>query len=271
MYCVAMRSTYTNENVRHYIEVRDLTAGYNGFEVIRNMSLRIEGPSLIQFLGPNGVGKTTLLKVLAGLIKPMRGRVIIDGIDVTGNPSKAGKFLGYVSQLTLQPQSNYPMSVYEFLKTSLKIRVKNISGNVKNFIKGLLKIVGLDESVMNDNIWELSGGQRQRVFIARALAHDPPILLLDEPLSAIDPVGRAEIAKLIGRLSSKKLIIVTSHNPSLLLRYTRKILLLGRNFYIYGDVDEVMNPEVLKRVYGPSIITSSEYAYITDSHICCPT
>ena len=261
----------TSRNMKYYIEVKNITAGYNGFEVIRNVNLKIEGPGLIQFLGPNGVGKTTLLKVLAGLIKPMKGYVIINGVNVTGNPSKAGKFLGYVPQLTLQSSSNYPMSVYEFLRTSLKIRIKNISSDIKVFIKELLETVGLDESIMNSNIWELSGGQRQRVFIARALAHDPPILLLDEPLSAIDPVGRAEIAKLIGQLSSKKLIIVTSHNPSLLLKFTRKILLLGRGFYVYGNVDEVMNPKVLRRIYGSSIITDSEYVHIMDSHICCPT
>ncbi len=271
MYWVVMMGINNIKNMRYHIEVRDLTAGYNGFEVIKDLNFRAEGPGLIQFLGPNGVGKTTLLKVLAGLIKPMKGYVIINGVNVTGNPSRAGKFLGYVPQLTLQSSNNYPMSVYEFLRTSLKIRIKSTSNDIKAFIKELLKAVGLDESIMNSNIWELSGGQRQRVFIARALAHDPPILLLDEPLSAIDPIGRAEIAKLIGQLSSKKLIIVTSHNPSLLLKFTRKILLLGRGFYIYGDVDEVMNPRVLRKVYGSSIITDSEYVHIMDSHVCCPT
>jgi len=266
-----MISVNISKDMECYVEIRNLTAGYNGFEVIKNLNLRIEGPGLIQFLGPNGVGKTTLLKVLAGLIKPMKGYVIINGVNVTGNPSRAGKFLGYVPQLTLQPSGNYPMSVYEFLKTSLKIRVKSISNDIKVFIKELLEVVGLDESVMNSNIWELSGGQRQRVFIARALAHDPPILLLDEPLSAIDPLGKAEIAKLIGQLSSKKLIIVTSHNPSLLLRFTRKILLLGRGFYVYGNVSEVMNPKVLRRIYGSSIITDGENVHIMDSHVCCPT
>ena len=106
----------------------------------------------------------------------------------------------------------------------------------------------------------------QRVLIARALVHDPQILLMDEPLSAVDPRGRAELARLIGGLGEEKLVIVTSHDPALLLEYTRSIILLNRRVVAVGPPSELLRIELLRKVYGGAAIILEPHVHICDSH-----
>ena len=108
---------------------------------------------------------------------------------------------------------------------------------------------------------------RDRVLIARALVHDPHILLLDEPLSAVDPAGKGELANFIGQLSKNKLIIVTSHDPTLLLPYTKKVMVMNRRFYRIGDPDEVLRIDVLRKIYRDSAVQMGLHIHIADQHI----
>jgi len=255
-------------NLDNYVEVRNLSVKYGSSIIINNLNVLFSGPGLFQVLGPNGAGKTTLLKAIIGLLKPDKGRILVNGIDVTGKPSIAGKYIGYVPQLDSSlPQHTYPVSVYEYLATSYKLRVGNVtSSSLRDKVRDILELVGLDEEYLNHNIWSLSGGERQRIFIARALIHNPSILLLDEPFSAVDPAGRMDIAKLLGNLAKDKLIIVTSHDPSILLRYTKKILLLNRSIYVYGSVDKVLDIRVLRKIYGSMMLSLKSSVHILDAH-----
>jgi len=245
------------------VEVENLEVRYRDLVAVRVDKLRLEGPGLVQILGPNGAGKTTLLRTMLGLVRPSKGRVIICGRDVTANPREAGKCTGYVPQVITQ-STHYPVTPVELVNYELRLRGLR---KTRTEIEDLLKAVGLPREAWNKPLRELSGGQRQRAFIAKALIHDPEVLLMDEPFSAVDPRGRAALAKFIGSLGKEKLVIVTSHDPMLLLPYTSTIVLINRRIAAIGRPEEVLNMELLERVYGEAVMWVEKHVHISDSHI----
>ena len=255
------------------VVVEDVYVDYRGQRVLSKVNLTFRGAGLIQVMGPNGAGKTTLLRVILGLIKPQHGRVVVNGVDVTGRPQRAGRMIGYVPQLAILDR-HYPLTVLEFVELELLLRHRmwpRLSNKeTREKAARVLRAVGLDESVWSKRLVELSGGQLQRSMIARALVHDPPILVLDEPLSAVDPVGKHEISRLIARLAEKKLVILTSHDPLLLLENTSMIVLLNRAVIAAGKPEDVLREDVLRRVYGEAVIYIESY-YIPDWHMAKST
>jgi len=252
------------------IKLEKLTVGYQGIPILEGMSLEFKAPSLVQVLGPNGAGKTTLLKAILGLLKPMGGRIYLNGEDVTGQPEKAGRYIGYVPQLMVN-SGHYPVTAWELVLSSLLLRRRKWprlvpSGSDVELVQKALKLAGLPEDKWYSNFWRLSGGERQRTLIARAIVADPPILLMDEPLSAVDPVGKVELARLIGGLAKKKLVVVTSHDPMLLLDYTDYIVLVNRGQYLMGRPDEVLKLEVASKIYGQAVIPVQQHIHICDAH-----
>ena len=246
-----------------------LSAGYGDEVVLKDLCFSFEGPGLLQVLGPNGSGKTTLLKALIGLIKPFEGRVLVDGEDITGRPEEASNFVGYVPQV-FAPEQHYPVTAWELVAGSYlfhKSRWPRLrpDDRCEEVVVRALRLVDLPEEAWHKSIWELSGGQRQRALIARALVHDPPIIMMDEPLSPVDPIGRAELAKHIGQMASSKLLVVTSHDPTILLPYTKAVLLLNRSFYLIGRPEEVLTLDNLREVYGEAAIRMEEYIHICDA------
>ena len=254
----------------HSISLENVTVSFGGEVVLHELNLRLDGPALIQVIGPNGAGKTTLLKVILGLIRPEHGIVRIDDKDLTAKPEDVGKIVGYVPQM-IPSNMGIPITAKEFVLNSLLLHTRRFprvfirEEEVKK-VEDVLKLVDLHEDRWDRRISDLSGGERQRVLLARALVYNPPILLLDEPLSAVDPIGKVELAKLIGRLAKEKLIVVTSHDPILLLPYTDKIILLNRSYYVVGRPEEILRIEVLKEVYGESAILLEEHVHISDEH-----
>jgi len=237
--------------------------------VFNSLSLKLEGPGLIQVLGPNGSGKSTLLKTMLGLLKPLEGRVFMEGVDVTGNPSKAGRLAGYVPQLE-PTEKHYPLTLWELIETECLLRCKpwprTSSSYVKRRVERALEAVRIPRSLWHRRLNELSGGQLQRGLIARSFIHDPRILLMDEPLSSVDPAGKTELSQLIGKLSTSKLVIVTSHDPMMLLEYTRQVILISHGTITVGRPEEVFKPEILGKVYGESIIYVEKHYHIPDEH-----
>ena len=242
-----------------------------GYEVIlSHLSLELKGPSLIQIIGPNGAGKTTLLRTILGLIRPVSGRVAVDGVDITARPDKVGCLIGYVPQL-MPFDKHFPLTAWEIVLNSLLLhrrrwpRIFARKEDIRD-VRNVLRLVDLPEDRWHKCFFELSGGERQRVLLARALVYDPKILLLDEPLSAVDPLGKVELATIIGELAEKKLIIVTSHDPILLLPYTDQIILLNRSYCVIGKPDEILTLEVLRNVYGESVVLLEGQVHISDEH-----
>ncbi len=250
------------------VAVKGVTVILGGEKVLDDITLEFEGPGLVQVLGPNGAGKTTLFRTIVGLLKPVKGRVTICGADVTGHPERAGKLVGYVPQLVAE-EHGYPVTPLELLESYLQARGYPRS-EASKLARRALKAVELPEKLWRKSLWKLSGGQRQRVLIAKALASNPPVLLMDEPLSAVDPHGRADLAQLIAQLAKEKLVIVSCHDPTLLLPHTNTIVLLNRRVYAHGPPDQVMKLETLQRVYGGAALAIGDHIHLCDHHYVRP-
>jgi len=250
------------------LQLENVTVRMGGETIIEDASLRIEGPGLVQILGPNGAGKTTLLRTILGLIKPVSGRVLVEQEDVTGDPARAGRYMAYVPQRPPITPWN-PMTAMELVATRLLLETpwpRIARRGVVDRAGRALARAGVPGEEWGKRLHELSGGTLMRVFIARALALERGILLLDEPLAPVDPRGRVELARMLAGLAGDRLVVVTSHDPELLLDYTRMIVLVNRRIVAAGPPETVLREGVLASVYGGSVIMRGPHPHIVDSH-----
>ncbi|MGB9827224.1 MAG: metal ABC transporter ATP-binding protein [Thermosphaera sp.] len=251
------------------ILLENLTIIRGAKKIVENFTAEFQGPGLIQVIGPNGAGKTTLFLTILGLLKPSKGRILIDKDDVTGSTQKLKGMVAYLPQRFEIPR-NLPLTVFEFMECCMRLNSKwpRVFGRKASSerIAEALKLVGLEEQLWASKISRLSGGQFQRLMIARTLMLDTPIIILDEPLSNIDPEGRKMMADLFGRISNEKLIILSSHDPMLLMPYTSKILVLGNGQAYYGAPQDVVTKVVLNKIYGECLIEVKDHIHIADWH-----
>lgn len=251
------------------IEVEDLTVAYGKDVVFKDESFKLEGQGLTIIIGPNGSGKTTLFKTILGLIVPLKGKVYVNNIDVTGRPEASGKLIGYVPQV-IDASSNFPLSVREMVESAILLRMKSLRSKppheVEELVWKTLERMSLNH-IANKPLKSLSGGQRQRVLLARALVWDPPIIIMDEPTSSIDPQGRAEFIDYLGKLNDSKQVLVSSHDPSPFLKYVKNVIIVNKRIVALGPPREVLKLEVLKNVYGDGIALIDERLHLVDSHV----
>ena len=210
-------------------------------------------------VGPNGGGKSTLFNAIAGLVPLAEGSLTINGKD----PNDSKGTVSYVPQKDLI-NWNFPLSVKQVVEMGL-INRKTISifsrKKINNKIKEALKNVGLLEKI-DENIKSLSGGQIQRVLIARALAQDADILLLDEAFSAVDIGAQEDIMQLINSINlDGKTILIATHDVNNLEDKFDEVLCLNKHCCAYGDPSEVLTPEVIEEMYG------SHTDLINNSHL----
>jgi len=202
----------------------------------------------VAVVGPNGGGKSTLFNVLAGLIPLTEGSLKIDG----KSPNEAKGKVSYVPQKDLI-NWNFPLSVKQVVEmgvTTNKVSSLFNRKKINDKIKKALQDVGLEEKI-NDNIKSLSGGQLQRVLIARALAQDSEILLLDEAFSAVDIGAQEDIMQLINSINlDGKTILIATHDVNNLEEKFDEVLCLNKHCCAYGDPSEVLTPEVIEEMYG---------------------
>ncbi|MCS7111181.1 MAG: metal ABC transporter ATP-binding protein [Ignisphaera sp.] len=253
------------------LKVVDLAIGYEK-PLIRNINVELESPYILLIIGPNGVGKTTFLKTLIGFVRPHAGKVYVNQIDITGNSELAGVFMDYVPQLSrFTSTTGFPITVWEFVEFGLTIHLKKMGlrmdkSEMQRIIKETFNTVGIDKSLWDRSIWKLSGGEMQRLFMARALVNNQPIILLDEPLSSIDPEGKMEIIDVISILKKDKIILITCHDPEIFLGICDNVMIFGRGVYYIGKPMEVLNIDVLGRIYGKSVIKFKDHVHIYDHH-----
>ncbi len=240
------------------IRLESVTVKRGGKVLFRDLTATFTGPGLYQVIGPNGSGKTTLLLTVIGGVKPITGRVLVNNIVVKNAKSVRG-LVSYMPQNYVIPL-DAPMTLYEFVENLARISSRAISVNE------VLELVGISRNYWNRKLSELSGGLLQRAMLARTLVIDTPIVLLDEPFSNIDPEGKVDISEHIGELSRKKLIIVTSHDPTLLLDYTKRILILGYGNYAFGTIDDILKLEVLTKFYKKCVVELKKHVHIIDWH-----
>ncbi len=248
-----------------YIEVKNLSVRYNGTPTLKNINFRIEHPSFLVIMGPNGAGKTTLLKAIMGLV-PYEGDIRILGKA----PKEARNFMGYMPQRD-RINTNVPLRVRDVVLMPLLSRRKfGISREEVEQAKRALRFVGL-EKLWNRNFLSLSGGQQQRVFLARTLAMDPQVIVLDEPFSATDVATKMKVVSLLHRLKSTKTIILVTHDINPLVECTDKVLLLNREMIAFGRTIEVITEENMELLYGARVpvIRQRDVCYLvgSDTHV----
>ena len=234
------------------VRLSDVWFYYQGQAVLHEVNLSVEEGEFLGLIGPNGAGKTTLLKLILGLAKPAQGRVEVWGKD----PSHLGRqrhLIGYISQRSLVDWQ-FPASVFDVVMMGRYGRIGLFTlpaqGDREAVLKNLER-VGMAE-LARRQIGELSGGQQQRVFIARALAAEPRLLLLDEPLISLDARGQDEFYKLLASLHCELglTIMLVSHEISMVSTYVEKIACLNQTLYAHAAPSEVLNTATLERVYG---------------------
>lgn len=226
------------------IKLENISVYYGENIALNNINLSVNDGDFLGIIGPNGGGKTTLLKVMLGLIKPNHGSVTVLGKE----PKYTRKYIGYI------PQNNsfdmdFPISVidtvllgrYRHSGLFKKYSSKDIEAAYKSLEKvGLL-------AFKDKPIGKLSGGERQRVLIARALVSEPRILLLDEPTVSIDAKSETEFYELLSNLKNKMAIIIVSHDITAISVYIEKIACLNKELYYHGSKE--ISDEILEKTY----------------------
>jgi zinc transport system ATP-binding protein len=201
---------------------------------LEGINLSLYKDDFLGIIGPNGGGKTTLLRLLLGLAKPSRGRITILGEP----PNKGRKHVGYLPQRSLF-DSDFPASVLEVVlmgRLGHTVMFRRYNSADREAAIEALKRVGMLEH-KDQQIGKLSGGQQQRVFVARALASDPKILLLDEPMANVDTPMQAGFYELLDSLKRKMTIVMVSHDIGVVSAYVDKIACLNRRLYYHGTKD----------------------------------
>jgi zinc transport system ATP-binding protein len=208
------------------VEIKELFFKYNSEWILKNINLTLDDKEFLAIIGPNGGGKTTLLKLILGFLKPDKGEIKI----YNKSPLSARNLIGYVPQYTTF-SLDIPITVFDIV---LQGRVKKskffYSKEDKEKALNILKKLKI-ENLKNKKISDLSGGQRQKVLIARALVTEPKILIMDEPTSAIDINGQKEILDLIENIKITR--IVVSHDIKILFKEVDKIAYINKTAVIH--------------------------------------
>lgn len=226
------------------ISIQHLWAGYTHEPVLEDITLSVKELDFIGLIGPNGSGKTTLFKVLLGLLPPMQGEVQIMGMSV----QKGRRFLGYVPQ-SVEFDRAFPISVREVVllgRLGRRKLLQHFTNDDQICVEKALESVELLH-LRDRPIGELSGGQRKRVYIARALATDPAILLLDEPMAGIDPHVETHIYDLLKHLNEQITILMISHDIGAIASCVKTVGCLNRRLYYHGE--HQITPQMLEMVY----------------------
>ncbi len=253
------------------IVVDELSLGYGKRQVLDRISLRLSGGKVTTLVGPNGCGKTTLLKALNGIIKPDSGKVLVDGDEVAkSSPSSLARVMGYVPQ---SQRSSFPFSSLEIVLTGRMPHISTFSTPKRDDIEiahQSLSLVGADH-LADRPYTQISGGERQLVMIARAMAQKPSVLLLDEPTSYLDFKNQISTLKMVKDISKRKAmtVIMTLHDPNHALMFSDQVVLLrspGRqdadgcmpssdlgHVVASGEPRMVLTPQNIKIAYGMDV------------------
>ena len=219
------------------IEVKNLVKNYNNVKAVQGINFKINHGEVVGFLGANGAGKSTTLKILTGYLMPTNGQVFIDGLDIEKDYHDIKKIIGYL------PESNplySEMYVYDLLKFTASIR--NIfSDEFQQAFERVVSQCGLEE-VVHKTVGECSKGYKQRVGLACAMIHNPKILILDEPVTGLDPNQIVEIRKLIKSLGKEKLVLMSSHILQEIEATVDRIIIIDHgNIVADGTTKKLMN------------------------------
>ena len=230
------------------LDVKNLNFSYNNRPVLSDVSFSAGAGELMAILGPNGVGKTTLLKCVNAIHRPSSGKIMVDGQDVLNmTPNEIARSIGYVAQ---RSEAAW-LTVFDAVLMGRKPHIKwKVSDKDLKIVEAGLRRLHLNELSLR-YVTQLSGGELQKVSVARALVQEPHLMLLDEPTSFLDLKNQIEILEILRRVVEEHRIaaVMTMHDLNTALRYAQKFLFLkDHKVFATGHIEEV-TPEMIEEVY----------------------
>ncbi len=248
------------------LEMENVSAGYDGQMILQNLSIQVQHGAQVAVVGPNGAGKSTLFKALVGLLPLRSGRIFIHG-EPLGHHKDC---VAYVPQRE-DVDWRFPVSVAEVVLMGRFARLgwtrrpdKNDHAAVAQALEQM-NITNLAKQPIGD----LSGGQQQRVFLARALAQEPHILLMDEPFTGVDASTQEATLNLLDRLKSQGVtVMVSTHDLNMAAQRFETVLLLNKGLVAYGPPASALSAASIQRAFGGQVLFLNDVAAIVDD--CCP-
>ena len=240
------------------VDIKNVTFSYTDDPVLLDVNLTVHKGDFIAMIGPNGGGKTTLLRLILGLLKPTAGTIRVNGKTV----QKVSSCMGYVPQ-DVHINRNFPITAIDVvLMGKLDPKKRWATKSSSNYKEAMTALERLEMAIhAQKKIGDLSGGQRQRVFIARALVTQPKLLLLDEPTANIDTKGQTDFFKLLKNLNKKITILMVSHDLLVISRYVKSVACVNKRLHyhhqaqITGDILETMYPCTVEEVCPVELVT----------------
>jgi zinc transport system ATP-binding protein len=234
------------------IDIRQLDFAYRDQLVLKQIDLAVQPGATLGLIGPNGGGKTTLIRLLLGLIQPTRGTIQISGLDPVA-AVRRGDIVGYLPQNPNLP-ANFPLNVRQLVRLGLAGKTGMLRSHAPDdlqFVEQLIARVGLSDAC-DEPVGQLSGGQLQRALIARALAPRPKLLLLDEPTTGIDRAGQLRFIEFLEALRRdlNLTVVFVSHDLRAVTSICDRIACLNVTLH-YHDVPERMPKDLADELFGP--------------------
>ncbi|MFP3945326.1 MAG: ABC transporter ATP-binding protein [Archaeoglobaceae archaeon] len=230
------------------IKVSGVEFSFNGSRILKDMNLMVESGEVLGIVGPNGSGKTTLLRCINRILRPKKGTILIDGQELNSlGQEDIARRVGYVPQTETR---TFPATVFDTVLMGRKPHMNWKPGERDlRIVSEVIKKLGLESLAMRD-ITELSGGQRQKVIMARALAQEPQVLLLDEPTSSLDLKHQMEVMNIAKSQTEYGVSVVMAiHDLNLAARYSDKIIMVKDGYIHYAGGTEILTPRNIESVY----------------------
>ncbi len=247
---------------RPIVCLKDLSFAYEEMPIIEGVNLDIEEGAFAVVVGPNGGGKTTLVRLIAGMLRPTAGSVLVFG----RSPSHVRARIGYTPQ-HLHFDTRFPVTVFDVI---LMGRVERRFGGPytakdREIARRVLDEVSLAEYA-SVPFASLSGGQRRRSLLARALASEPDLLLLDEPMAGVDAAAEKRLFELLKRLNRRMTIVMVSHNLSFVTGFVDSVICVNRSVALHPTA--AVTTEAIRRLYGTDVrIIQHDYHYPEERHL----
>jgi manganese/iron transport system ATP-binding protein len=247
------------------LDVHKLCVRYNGHLALEDVTFHLHAGERVAVVGPNGAGKSTLFKVVAGVLQPTNGTV-----NIFGSTPRAHVCIAYIPQRS-QVDWNFPVNVADVVMMGRIAKLGPLGWPKKgdwDRVNAALQTVELDR-LAKRQIGELSGGQQQRMFIARALAQEAELMLMDEPLSGLDTPSQESILSLLDALQRQNVtVMVATHDLEQAAQHFDRIMLLNHRLIGFGTPEQVLQTEKLIQAYGGRLRSGKEGTVFLDE--CCP-
>ena len=251
--------------IENRLALQNVSAGYNGQRVLQDLTFQVVHGGQVAVVGPNGAGKSTLFKVLVGLLPLRSGKILIHGLPLGAHTD----CVAYVPQRS-EVDWRFPVTVTDVVMMGRYNRqgwFRRPDRDDRIAVQRALEQMSIAD-LAHRAIGDLSGGQQQRVFLARALAQEPHILLMDEPFTGVDSTTQETTLALLTQLKQQKVtVLVTTHDLNMAAERFEDVLLLNRQLIAYGPAREVLSPASIQQAFGGRVLFVGNVAVVDE---CCP-